>query len=233
MAKFKYHPGDQFGYWTLIGYIGNGRWTAKCKCGKEQDCLIEHLSKGKSISCMTCAAERRKTARYHNKYEYNSWSKMRSRCLNRNDDRYYQYGGRGILICERWNIFNNFLADMGIRPKGTSLDRINVDGNYEPSNCRWATPKEQSRNLRIHKKKYCVTELADKTGIDYTVLRSRINRGWSISEATNIPIKYKEESICAKAREVGLNPGTVLCRVNRGWSIEKALSTPIIKRNYD
>jgi hypothetical protein len=73
---------------------------------------------------------------------------MRSRCLNPNYDKYPFYGGRGITICERWNSFENFLADMGERPEGLTLDRRNNDGNYEPSNCRWATALEQRHNRR-------------------------------------------------------------------------------------
>ena len=78
-----------------------------------------------------------------------SWRKMRDRCLNPNATGYKNYGGRGIKICKRWNDFANFLADMGARPDGKSLDRINGNGNYEPSNCRWATAAEQSDNRRV------------------------------------------------------------------------------------
>ncbi len=79
---------------------------------------------------------------------YRSWNSMRSRCLNPKRNCYHRYGGDGITVCDRWALFANFLADMGERPEGTTLDRINNAGNYEPGNCRWATPKQQRSNMR-------------------------------------------------------------------------------------
>jgi hypothetical protein len=116
---------------------------------------------------------------------YGSWASAKARCTTVTNDRYSSYGGRGITMCERWlNSFENFYEDMGQRPEGTSLDRIDCNGNYEPSNCRWATYKEQSNNQRIHVEKgYSVAGLAEETGISYGMLHTRLQRGWSVEEA--------------------------------------------------
>jgi hypothetical protein len=86
---------------------------------------------------------------------YSSWAAMKQRCLNQNHPKYRNWGGRGIAVCDRWLKFENFLADMGERPVGKTLDRINNDGDYEPGNCRWATPAQQVANRRPQKPRRC------------------------------------------------------------------------------
>ncbi len=83
---------------------------------------------------------------FHNTRTYHSWEGMKQRCLNPKATKYPEYGARGITVCERWRRFENFLLDMGVRPEGKTLDRIDGNGNYEPDNCRWATPLEQQQN---------------------------------------------------------------------------------------
>ncbi len=128
---------------------------------------------------------------------YRSWQRMKNRCLNPNKDNYALYGGRGIQVCERWrSSFENFLADMGERPEGKTLDRYpNPDGNYEPNNCRWATPKEQTNNTRqcvILTFNGCsrnVMQWSEITGIPHGVLCQRIRYGWPVDRILN-PVKF-------------------------------------------
>jgi hypothetical protein len=116
---------------------------------------------------------------------HRSWAHMIQRCNNPNNTMFRHYGGRGIVVCGRWEKFENFLADMGIRPEGTSLDRINVNGNYEPSNCRWATKSQQDRNRRdtfkvsYQGREISLAELSEELGVSRYTLRQRVLSGWS------------------------------------------------------
>lgn len=128
---------------------------------------------------------------------YCSWRDMIQRCTNPKVEQYPRYGGRGIRVCEEWLIFDNFFADMGFRPTPAhSLNRINNDGNYEPSNCAWATAKEQARNRRnsrvfeMNGRKATIAEWVELTGINYPTLYYRlIISGWTTQETFTTPVK--------------------------------------------
>ena len=123
---------------------------------------------------------------------HRTWSHMLSRCRHAN--RFY--GGRGIIVCERWKSFPNFLSDMGLRPDGKSIDRININGNYEPGNCRWVTQREQCSNMRSNRwitfngETLTLAEWSERTGIKRETIAYRLNRKW----ATNIALRRMESA---------------------------------------
>ncbi len=173
--KIEVKNGDKYGRLTIIKEVkprifksGNvcRRVLCKCKCGNRKEVNLYSIKSGLTKSCGCLLKEKStetmKKIRHlgmevkngHGMSETNtyfSWKSMKSRCLYKKNVAFNRYGGRGIKICDRWLIFENFHADMGDRPEGKSLDRIDNEGNYEPGNCRWATRKEQGSNKRNNK----------------------------------------------------------------------------------
>jgi hypothetical protein len=142
---------------------GRAFWLCQCDCGSEpKEHAAYSLKRGDVESC-GCLQKKRtseantthgQTPVSGHSPEYRTWHMILNRCLNPKADNYNYYGGRGISVCERWLSFENFFADMGTRPSlKHSIDRKNTNGNYEPNNCRWATPKEQANNRRKRKPK--------------------------------------------------------------------------------
>ena len=146
----------RFGKLVAVEKTKIGRQVAyrcKCDCGQETTVRSQSLRRGETTSCGCVRAEKMRSEKTtHGLYRtgtYNSWRSMLARCKDSSHKQFKDYGGRGITVCQAWqDSFEAFLAAMGERPSGTTLDRIETDGNYEPGNCRWATRTEQNRNKR-------------------------------------------------------------------------------------
>lgn len=149
--------GKKFGRLTAVEFLGSlslsSVWLCLCECGGTKNVGSYLLRRGDTRSCGCMQRENAASLKMKHGLStsstYRSWSAMICRCTKPYTNSYELYGGRGISVCARWAEFENFLADMGERPAGRSIDRIDCDGNYEPSNCRWATASQQQRNKRI------------------------------------------------------------------------------------
>jgi hypothetical protein len=171
-------------------YRSEFRWRVCCDCGAEKTVLGTNLRSGYTQSCGCLHAEKTVAANtiHGMRYsaEFRTWTAIRDRCTNANSKSYSNYGGRGIKVCERWREFSAFYADMGPRPsRAHSIDRIDVNGNYEPGNCRWATASQQARNTRktlyleFRGKRLPMADIADMIGVTYSTLENRLRRGES------------------------------------------------------
>jgi hypothetical protein len=195
--------GEKFGDWEIIEELpsdkyGNRKVTARCKCGVEHHRFLNAIRSGTSRRCRKCTYYERggvSTGKHNLSHvpEYKVWCSMRERCYDKNNIGYENYGGRGIKVCDVWlgeDGFSNFIKDMGFRPSKThQIDRINSNGNYTPSNCRWATQKEQARNRRSNKfltikgETKTLAEWAELSSFKYDTIKYRINHGWSAEDS--------------------------------------------------
>lgn len=242
----------RFGQLTVIRFAGyqhkQAFWLTRCDCGNERTIRANSLLRGNSSSC---GCQRKGFLKHgyartdHKTATYRSWIAMRTRCGNPNIPKYQDYGGRGIRVCERWNSFESFLADMGERPPGMSIDRIDNDGDYCPENCKWSTNKEQCRNQRwtvrltYNGETKTRQEWCEVYGIKLSTLRERLLRGWTLDQVFNTPndsyivtLTYRGET---KTRHewceiYGINFSTLRSRIKRGWTLDQVFGASLYQK---
>lgn len=213
--------GRCFGRWTVVEFShiqirpsGKGcrYWVCRCDCGTERPVTHNSLQSNKSSSCgclqKQIASKIFYKHGYTNSRTYSTWAAMIQRTCNPLSDSYPSYGGSGINVCDRWHTFSNFLNDMGEYPSDEhSIDRFpDHSGNYTPSNTRWATNAQQSRNkcnnrnITINGETMCMTDWSDAYGMNRSVVDARISKyGWNPFDALTVPSK----------------PGTRLSTINK------------------
>jgi len=204
LERFHDLTGQVFGRLTVVERAPNkgkgaetrAMWRCVCECGGESVIACHTLKAGNTRSCGCLKVEvgikngrARKTHGMTDTQAWICWMSMGQRCRNKKHDDFHNYGGRGITICKRWESFENFFADMGHPPPGMSIERDDVNGNYEPGNCRWATPVEQGRNKRVNRiiaafgRSMTLADWGDATGLGTTTISCRIKSGWSVEKA--------------------------------------------------
>jgi len=198
--------GQQFGRLWCLGLAGSksgkcSYWLCECECGEFVFISTTQLQRPDSKATKSCGCLHKgvnKTHGYSKTIIHKAWSDRKQRCFNPNSPDYPDYGGRGITMCERWLIFENFLedvlAEIGESPSSRhTLDRVNNNGNYEPGNIKWSTPQEQARNRRSSKiitfrdTTLTLAAWAERIGVDQDTLGWRLLHGWSTERALTTP----------------------------------------------
>ena len=257
MRKCRDLTGERFGRLVVIGAAPRSwdnriMWRCLCDCGKETTVESYTLTSGHSKSC-GCLLSDKTIARCTTHGEtktrlHRIWMQMRGRCNSPTNPSYKNYGGRGIKVCDEWNnyiAFATWAREYGYQDDLT-IDRIDNDGNYEPTNCRWVDRKTQNRNKRNNRyveytgDKKTIADWCDATGISSSAIRRRIDCGWDVGLALTKPpitnnkpryITYNGEtkSVSEWARNLGIGGTTLRYRLSSGWSVEDAFTQPLDK----
>ena len=255
--RIEVKAGDKYGRLTVVQEVdavvspSNGkkyrRVLFQCECGETAVRRLEAVRSGASASCGCLQREtsreigKRTKHGMTNSSTYLSWCMMKQRCYNTKDSSYEQYGGRSIAVCSRWRqSFEAFFEDMGERPSDCTLERLDVDGDYEPTNCVWATSTEQARNRRsnvmltFRGKTMCISAWSEQCGIPRKTLEKRISQyNFTVEQALTIPVaaprklmyQGRSQTISEWAAETGIPRRTISSRLKLGWGIERALTT--------
>lgn len=258
--------GEKFGRLTVIDemepYVSpSGKKSAKfkcqCDCGNIVTVTARNLKNGnvKSCGCLKSELSAQRNKLQKRKYNYtikrlfDIYKGMLNRCYNENSEKYISYGGRGIKVCDEWvknyETFEEWALSHGYADHLT-LDRIDVNGNYEPSNCRWATAKEQANNTRFNHyleyngESHTISEWSDITGISQRNIQNRLKLGWPIGDIltkpisktarkNNVLIECDGVTHCASewSRITGVKVTTLLQRLKLGWDVKDALYKPV------
>jgi hypothetical protein len=196
--------GKRFGRLTVLhqdGHMGRDvAWMCVCDCGQTKRLRGNHLKRGAVVSCRCFDREKRTKHGLTKQYlgEHKAWVAMIARCTDPLNPGYKDYGGRGIRVCDRWlSSFADFLSDMKPKPsREFTLDRIEVNGDYEIGNCRWATRKVQQNNTRFNHvltyqgRSMTIAQWSDEVGLPWHVIGQRIARGWSVERAITQPSRF-------------------------------------------
>lgn len=203
--------GERFTRLTVVSLdkeVGNGGrryWVCLCDCGATTKVTTSKLRAGSTKSCGCYAADSLRNIRLRHGMvkspEFKAWSEMRQRCGNKNNHNYYNYGGRGITVCERWSSFESFIVDMGYKPSCEhSLERVDNNRGYSPDNCIWADKTTQARNRRTNLvftlggRTSCLSEWCELLSLDSSVVYQRIRKlKWSFEKAITTPTRRAGE----------------------------------------
>lgn len=206
-TPFSDKTGMKFGYWIVLGFAGRDKakatvWSCECECGAKKDVKVGSLQKGLSKSCGCKSKELRAPKLFKHglagTLTYKSWHSMLQRAEGKGG--HESYPERGIGVCDQWSDILVFVADMGLRPDGKTLDRIDNTKGYSPENCQWATPKQQmnntSANIRFVIDGLSITaaQAADKYGIGISAIRHRLRKGVPPEIALTVKHFYKRDS---------------------------------------
>lgn len=222
MGIIKDRTGEKYGRLTIVSYTGkqtfhggNAIWLCKCDCGKYVERPAVMLKHSKMPSCGCYVKEHtenlNKSHGGRNERLYLVWIDMRRRCYDKKDSNYFRYGGRGIKVCDEWKDYSVFREwaiktgyDPSARKQQCTIDRIDVDGNYCPDNCRWVDAKIQNNNRRNNKivefngRKQTLKQWADEMCFNYEMVDKRLNAGWDIERAFYQPARITKKSVIHK-----------------------------------